>query len=141
MNPRLVAQLRRDENDVPHAYQCSEGYWTIGVGRLIDKRKGGGITLEESAYLLANDLRRIDADLRRRYSWFAGLDEARQAALVNMAFQLGTSGLATFRKMLAAVRLGKWEEARAQALDSLWAKQTPARAKRVARQLATGEWT
>ena len=141
MNPRLVAQLRRDEAEVLHAYECSEGYWTIGVGRLIDKRKGGGITREESAYLLANDLRRIDADLRRRYAWFAGLDEARQAALVNMAFQLGTGGLATFRKMLTAVRLGKWEEARAQALDSLWAKQTPSRARRVARQLATGEWT
>jgi lysozyme len=141
MSPRLVEQLRRDEGEKLHAYEDHLGFLTIGVGRLIDVRRGGGITREESAYLLANDIRRVDADLRRRYSWFAELDEVRQAALVNMAFQLGLGGLAAFRKMLAAVRLGKWEEARAHALDSLWAKQTPSRAKRVARQLATGEWT
>jgi lysozyme len=141
MNLRLVEQLRRDEGEKLHAYEDHLGFLTIGVGRLIDVRRGGGITREESAYLLANDIRRVDADLRRRYAWFAELDEVRQAALVNMAFQLGPGGLAAFRKMLTAVRLGKWEEARAHALDSLWAKQTPNRAKRVARQLATGEWT
>lgn len=26
---------------MPHAYQDSLGYWTIGVGFLIDGRKGG----------------------------------------------------------------------------------------------------
>lgn len=35
----LKKQLIRDEGDVPYAYQDSLGYWTIGAGFLIDKRK------------------------------------------------------------------------------------------------------
>ncbi len=44
----ITQQLRRDEGEVLHAYQDSLGYWTIGIGVLIDKRKGGGITKAES---------------------------------------------------------------------------------------------
>lgn len=141
MNHQLIAQLYRDEKEVLHAYQDHLGFWTIGVGRLIDKRRGGGITAEESAYLLNNDIVRRDQALRSRYPWFAGLNQPRQAALINMAFQLGLEGLAGFPRMLACLRDGRFAEAETHALDSKWAKeQTPARAKRVARQLASGEW-
>ena len=44
--------LRRDEGRVRHAYQDHLGYWTIGVGRLIDQRKGGGLSEDEIDYLL-----------------------------------------------------------------------------------------
>lgn len=140
LNQKIIDQLRRDEGEVLSVYECSEGYATIGVGRLIDARKNGGISREESAYLLNNDLQRIDAALRSRFSWFSGLDEARQGALVNMAFQMGVEGLAGFPNMLACVRLGRYAEAAEHALDSKWARQTPARARRVARQIETGEW-
>lgn len=30
--------LETDEGRVPHAYQDHLGYWTIGVGHLVDKR-------------------------------------------------------------------------------------------------------
>lgn len=39
----IKKQLIRDEGDVPHVYQDSLGYWTIGVDFLIDKRKVGSI--------------------------------------------------------------------------------------------------
>lgn len=140
MNDRLLKQIRSDEGEVLHAYQDHLGFWTIGVGRLIDRRKGGGITSEEAAYLLNNDLEKRDQDLRSRFSWYAGLNEPRRAALLNMAFQLGTEGVSKFGRMLACLRDEKWAEAETHALDSLWAKQTPNRARRVARQLKTGEW-
>jgi len=53
-------------------------------------------------------------------------------ALLNMAYQLGVSGLLNFSKMLTALQAGDREEAAREALDSLWAKQTPNRARRVA---------
>jgi hypothetical protein len=62
----LTAQLRRDEGEVLHAYSDHLGFTTIGVGRLIDKRRGGGITKEESKYLLENDIDRKLRDLRTR---------------------------------------------------------------------------
>lgn len=37
----LASLLTSDEGRVPHAYQDHLGYWTIGVGHLIDRRKGG----------------------------------------------------------------------------------------------------
>lgn len=37
----IKKQLIRDEGNVPYAYSDSLGYLTIGVGFLIDKRKGG----------------------------------------------------------------------------------------------------
>jgi lysozyme len=35
----LAEMLTRDEGRVRHAYQDHLGFWTIGVGRLIDQRK------------------------------------------------------------------------------------------------------
>ena len=61
------------------------------------------------------------------------------SVLISMAYQLGVDGLAEFKNMLAAIKDERWQEAETHALDSLWAKQTPARAKRHARVLATGK--
>ncbi len=140
MNSRLIEQLRRDEGCVLHAYPDHLGFLTIGVGRLIDQRRGGGISAAEADYLLNNDVQRVDQALRSSLPWFAALDEVRQAALINMGFQLGVSGLLEFKRMLASVRDGRYFDAEQNALDSKWAKQTPLRARRVARQIATGEW-
>src|SRR3546814_19911052 len=36
-----TTHLNSEEGRIPHAYPASLGSWTIGVGRLIDKRQGG----------------------------------------------------------------------------------------------------
>ncbi|QOR55714.1 MAG: lysozyme [Phage 65_10] len=141
MQMNLIDQLRRDEGEKLTAYQDHLGFWTIGVGVLIDARKNGGITAEESAMLLANRVKSKESGLRAALPWFDGLDRVRQAALLNMAYQLGVAGVLGFPRMLDSLRDQRWADAEAQALDSRWAKeQTPERARRVARQFATGEW-
>lgn len=140
MKAELTKQLRRDEGEVLHVYNDSLGYATIGVGRLIDKRKGGGITPEESAYLLSNDIDKREAELLRRAPWMANLDPVRFGALLNMAFQMGVDGLLGFRNTLAMVRDGDYSGAAAGMLESTWAKQTPERAKRISDQMKTGVW-
>jgi lysozyme len=65
--------------------------------------------------------------------WVVDQPEEIQRALGNMAYQLGISGLLKFSKMLEALKNGQRELASIEALDSSWAKQTPARAKRVAK--------
>lgn len=140
LKDKLTTQLRRDEGEVLHAYQDHLGYWTIGIGRLIDQRKGGGISAEESAYLLANDIGVRIAALRQKLAWFDDLDEARQGVLVNMAFQMGVDGLLAFRNTLAMVKAGDYAEAASGMLQSVWAQQTPERAKRLSEQMRTGEW-
>jgi lysozyme len=80
--------------------------------------------------------------------WFGQLDpsgtfnpaNARQCVLVGMAFQMGIDGLLEFQHMLASARDGHWDDAAAAMLDSKWARQTPGRASRMSRQLASGDW-
>lgn len=137
---KIIAQLRRDEGEVLHAYQDHLGFWTIGIGVLIDKRKGGGITQEESEYLFLNRLREKERVLRNKLPWFARLDDARQGVLLNMAYQMGVEGLLAFKNTLAAVEAGDYKKAAEGMLASKWAQQTPARATRLAKQMETGVW-
>jgi lysozyme len=131
----LRDDLIRDEGTVLHAYPDSEGYLTIGIGRLIDERKGGGISQQEAEFLFDNDLETKLTALNQRLEWFHRLPARKKRALGNMAFQLGIDGLFGFRRMLAALKRGDWSAAQREALDSLWAKQTPERARRVAAML------
>ena len=141
MIKQLTEQLRRDEGTKATAYQDHLGFWTIGVGRLIDSRKpGAGLRPDEIDYLLKNDIADRVSALTKALPWFSALDDARRGVLVNMAFQLGTAGLLGFKSTLALVAAGKYAEAAEQMLKSKWATQTPARAKRLAEQMKTGEW-
>ena len=140
MKPELTKQLRRDEDEILHAYPDHLGYLTIGVGRLIDKRKGGGITPEESAYLLSNDIDKRQAELLRRIPWVSTLDPVRFGALLNMAFQLGVDGLLGFRNSLELMRTGQYREAADNFMKSKWANQTPNRARRITDQIRSGIW-
>lgn len=147
MITNLVDQLRRDESEVLHAYPDSLGYLTIGVGRLIDARKGGGISKEESAYLLNSDIRRTTTELAQALPWAAKLDPIRFAVLVNMAFNMGVPGLLKFHNTLSLIQDGKYAEAAVAMMQSKWAFQVgdgPGlkydRAERLAQQMKTGEW-
>ncbi|MDB5422300.1 MAG: hypothetical protein JWR59_2247 [Brevundimonas sp.] len=82
-------ELERDEACVRHAYKDSRGYWTIGIGRLIDKTLGGGITREEALYLKRNDIVRFKGELDLAAPWWRTLDPVRQRAVLNMTFNLG----------------------------------------------------
>ena len=131
----LKQQLIRHEGIVPHAYQDHLGFWTIGVGRLIDKDRGGGLSPDEIEYLLNNDIERVHYQLTKRIAFWDRLTSSQQQALCNMAFQLGVNGLLGFRRMLHALELGNKAMAEAEALDSKWARQTPNRAREVAAML------
>lgn len=163
----IIAHLRREEGVRARAYKDHLGYWTIGVGRLIDPRKGGRITPEEERVLLANTPERVgkpwkdwvltDAEInlllandvarfvKAMESWPAWQavqgNTARMVALTSMCFQLGVQGLAGFRNSLALIERKRWAEAAENLRLSLWAKQTPARAKRVSEMIRTGELT
>src|SRR3546814_4547832 len=124
--------LNREEGRIPHAYQDSLGYWTIGVGRLIDKRKGGRLTNVEIDMLLANDIADKIAEISDWPAWQAvKADPVRATALLSMAFQMGAAGLAGLKDSLKLVEQKRWGEAAANMLASKWAKRTPERAGRV----------
>lgn len=128
---KLKQELVSDEGIVLHYYNDSLGYATIGVGRLIDQRKGGGITKDEALYLLDNDIERKSAEVYRALPWLKTHPDEVQRAVINMAFQMGIVGLLTFKNTLSLIEQHKYKEAADNALKSKWATQTPNRAKRV----------
>lgn len=137
----LKNDLLHDEGFVSTAYQDHLGYWTIGIGRLVDKRRGGGITLDEAMYLLDNDINRKLEALESRWPRYKELSEVRQRAVLNMCFQLGVDGFMKFKKAITAMEIGNYERAALELLDSKWAKQTPSRAKRICAMIKTNKET
>lgn len=138
---RLAAHLLVDEGVVLHAYQDHLGYWTIGAGRLIDKRKGGGITYSEAMVLLQNDITKHWDGLIARFPWIAELTPARQAAFANLAFNLGVDGLSKFRFTLAAAERGDWNAVGRGLMHSLWYQQVGRkRSERIITLMLTGEF-
>jgi len=136
---QITEMLVAEEGEVLHAYQDQLGYWTIGVGHLIDKRKGGSISETISRALLAEDIRDKEA-AARKYPWYAGLSDVRKAVVVGMIFQLGEAGFAGFRNTISDIAAGRYAEAASRMMVSKWAMQTPERAARMARMMRTGVW-
>ena len=114
--------------------------WTIGVGHTGSQvRAGLRWSDAEIDAALAGDIARACAGLDTAFPWWRSLDDARQDVLAQMAFQMGTGGLVKFRTTLAHVQAGRFAEAAEAMGKSAWARQTPARARRLAEQMRTGE--
>jgi lysozyme len=127
----LLSDLRRDEGWNPTVYRDTQAFFTIGYGFLVDPKKGVGLPkflgelwLEHAA------LERIQL-FRKLWPAYDSQPADVQRALGNMCYQLGADGLMQFSKMLAALSVGDRKRAALEALDSLWATQTPVRARRV----------
>jgi lysozyme len=127
----VLDDLVVDEGLITYLYYDSLGFATIGIGTCVDQRKGCGITEEEARYLAMNRVRPLVAALGRNLPHFAGYPHPVRRALMNMAYQLGVSGVMKFQHMLAAIEAGDYNLAADEGMKSAWAAQTPGRAKRV----------
>lgn len=132
----MVRQLRLHEGERLRPYRCTAGKLTIGVGRNLEDR---GITAEESAMLLSNDISREERELLAALPWVAKLSEVRQRVLLDMSFNLGLQGLLAFKRTLAAIQAGQYQQAAGMMLESLWARQVGQRAQRLSEMMATGQ--
>jgi lysozyme len=137
----LVAQLiGEEEGREACAYEDStpQRYLTIGIGALVDKRvAGAGLCDEAIDAQFAHDSARAWRDAAA-LPGFQRCNEVRQAVLVSLCFQLGS--LHDWPHFKGALALDDYAAAAAAGLDSLWAKQTPTRAQRQMKMMASGLW-
>jgi lysozyme len=134
-------------------YKDSLGLWTVGVGRCLERSPLTGdqwkrlldagaisvkLTNSGSLMLLDDDLKDCMAACAKAFTFWGTLDEGRRDVLVEMAFQIGIDGLRKFAKMLAAIASHDFKAAAAAGIDSLWAKQTPARAHELMHRMEYG---
>ena len=111
-----------------------QGNPTIGVGRLLTDDRG--ITEDEVMLLLKNDLTWV-AEKAQTYGFWNKLDSARQMVIMGMIFNMGNR-FDQFKKMIAALEVGDYQEASVQMLDSRWAKIVKGRAVELSEQMRTG---
>lgn len=130
--------LEVDEGRVPYAYQDSEGYWTIGVGFLIDKRLGGGLRDDEINYILNNRVGEALATAQRLVKNFDSLTDNRKVVILSLAYNLGYTKLAKFVNTLKAINEGRWEDAANGLYNSLWYVQVKDRGKRLVEMMRKG---
>ncbi|HAL41656.1 MAG TPA: hypothetical protein DCP57_04355 [Gammaproteobacteria bacterium] len=135
-DPELLERVKRFEGYRRHAYRCSLGHLTIGYGTMIEEG-GHGVPAFIAELLLRDYLQTIETRLKA-HDWFGELSTPRQYCILEMAYQMGVEGVLGFENMIEALKRGDWIQAEAEALDSLWAKQTPARARDVAERLRLG---
>ncbi len=133
-------------------YKCPAGYWTIGIGRNLitnpitdeEKKVVGdwrhGITKNAAFYLLRNDIKRVELDCRQGIPFWKQLDDERQYALLDMAFNMGIKKVLKFKKMLAAMEIGDYRGAAKECLNSKYAKEVGKRAQRIAKTIETGKF-
>lgn len=141
----LIDILVYEEGFRTKPYLCSEDYVTIGFGTKLHKQQGMDpsqfaitVTHESAKQLLLDEVSKIEIQLNKseKGKVFAGLSNDRRAVILSMAYQMGVHGVLKFPAMWRGLEAQDWETAGHEALDSLWARQTPQRAGRHARILA-----
>jgi len=152
----FVKIVAKHEGVVLKPYKDSLGISTIGIGRNLEDRGitdgelmhmnrdledviSNGLTEEEAYYLAKNNIHELEDELDRAIPWWRQLDDARQRALINLSYNVGTTTLLKFKKTLQYLEDGSYEEAAKEVLDSRWADQVGRRAIFISNVFLTGE--
>jgi len=137
---RLRSELKRDERIRLRAYTCSAGHRTIGYGHNLSSRGLEAMkscTLEQAKAWLEQDIIEAVKIAKKLFPSFSDLSDARQRVLANMAFCLSWN-LNQFNMLKLAIARRDWVWAAGEILDSAFARQTGARAQRLAQMMREG---
>lgn len=122
----LLDKIKEHEGFRPTVYRCTEQHLTIGYGFAI---KDLELTEEIAEQILIQKLSKLESKVRKKFDWYMYLPQEGKDVVINMCYQLGISGFSKFKKTIYLLETEQYEEASVEMLDSLWAKQTPRRAK------------
>lgn len=145
----LIEQLKEHEGFESNYYECSANKKTIGYGCNVEANPLppylcrdfdlAPMTKDEAEHLLIGHVMLVGEMLLGHFN-YKKLSNARQAVLINMAFNIGVSGLLLFKKMFKALENNDFEQAANEMLNSKWAGQVGCRSDELAEQMLTGEW-
>ena len=124
--------LKKHEGYRQFSYLCTAGKVTVAYGRNLQDK---GISEPEAMYLLENDIVECIQDLSALLKCWNTLSEYQQAALIDLRFNLGATGFRTFKKTIAALEAGDFQEAALQIMNSRYADQVHKRADDIAEWL------
>jgi lysozyme len=140
----LKARVQDHEGLRTSMYLDSLGKATVGIGHLVQPHErerfaeGVEIPMDEITELFEIDLNRAaaGADMLIQDNIGHDLPQPVGEVILEMVFQLGTTGVSKFKKMWKAMRVKDWETASAEMKNSRWHKQTPRRCEHLAEIVA-----
>lgn len=133
---KLLESIKVHEGLRLKAYQDSEGIWTVGYGQNLQE-----LEIDEALaeHWLEESILKAE-QYAKNYSFYDALSQPRKDVLIEMIFNMGPSRVRGFTNALRAMKGEQWTEAAMEMLDSKWAKQVGNRAKRLAKQMETGNY-
>lgn len=135
-------EIQLDEGKVLTSYKDTQGNWTIGIGHFLGPNpiyQNKTITEEQCQQYFEDDFSSAEDIAKACFDGFEGLDGPRKGALVNMAFNMGKT-LSTFHTFLDYLDRGLYKEAAIDLMNTRYAREVPARAKRIAYRIQTGNY-
>ena len=137
---KLLESVKKHEGYKNHVYLDTLGKRTVGVGHLCVEDFWEDDKEYEEDFLMDILKKDLQQAIRQADLKCEGLkiSEDAKIIIIEMIFQLGGTGVSKFRKMWQALQQDPpdYAEASVQMLDSRWAKQTPNRAKEMARLMS-----
>lgn len=125
-------------------YEDSKGILTVGVGHNIEER---GISQAVSELMFEEDLQITVDECSQRFSWFNDMGEVRQAAIVDMVFNMGMPTFRTFTNTISYLSNRSYLSASMEMLrgtgpegKSKWYNDVGSRALTISKMVETGEW-
>jgi len=128
----LLDKIKEHEGFRSSVYQCTQGVDTIGYGFAI---KDLELTKEIAEQILIKKIANLESNISKKFEWYHTAPQEAKEVVINMCYQLGLSGFSKFKKTIYLLETEQYEEASVEMLDSLWAKQTPRRAKELSEVL------
>ena len=123
---------------MPKIYKCSEGFDTIFYGHKITPEDqyehGVEYSKQEGELVFERDFQRT-VDAAERLIGDRSISNTAKEVIINMVYQIGEGGVSKFKNMWKALDNQLYGEASFQMMDSLWARQTPNRAKKLAKKM------
>ena len=137
---RLLESVKKHEGYRNKVYLDTLGKRTVGVGHLCVEDFWEDDKEYEEDFLMGILEKDLQSAIDQADDMCKNLtisDDAK-IIIIEMIFQLGGNGVSKFRKMWQALQQDPpdYAEASVQMLDSRWAKQTPNRAKEMARHMS-----
>ena len=96
------------------------------------------LTESEAELVLKYRIAHIRIELEDKLPVFNRLSQNRREVLIEMAYQMGVTGLLKFKNMIQALNDRDYDRASREMIDSRWAKQTPKRAIELMKKLRKG---
>ena len=114
-------------------YRCTRNFDTIGYGFAIKDLVLDEDIADEILVRKLNDLMRA---INKKFNWVEGLPKEAQDVVIEMCYQLGVSGFSKFKKSINYLKNHDFRNASSEILRSVWAEQTPNRAKELSNILS-----